>query len=228
MILLALEASSESCSVAVWINGKTASITKLIPQQHAQQILPMIQTLLTSHHLKISDCAAIAFGKGPGSFTGLRIAAGVAQGLAFAHQLPLIPISSLAALALAAQKQHPHAKYLVPVLDARMHEVYFGLYKNADASLITSRSDSLAPPQQACHILKEKIDGDWVGVGIGFSVYPNVFTNLPSPIAFMPEALPNAVEVVELAHEAFQQGNLIRSYDALPNYLRNNVAQKSQ
>jgi tRNA threonylcarbamoyladenosine biosynthesis protein TsaB len=200
-------------------------ISQLAPKQHTQLVLPMIQTLLERHQLKIANCSAIAFGEGPGSFTGLRIAAGVAQGLAFAQQLPLIPISTLAALALAAKIQHPQIDYFVPALDARMQEVYFGVYTFDNYRPVAIVPDSVATPIKARASIENAIPAAWVGIGQAYVVYPDLSKDL-KPMAIMSDAYPNAKEIALLAKEAFTEGHVVHSTEALPKYLRNDVAKK--
>ncbi|MCD6047169.1 MAG: tsaB [Gammaproteobacteria bacterium] len=225
MILLSLDTSTETCSAALWHNDQIDVISELAPKRHTHLILPMIQTLLEKHQLNIADCDAIAFGEGPGSFTGLRIAAGVAQGLAFAHTLPLIPVSTLAALALAAKIQQPQLDYFVPALDARMQEVYFAIYtfeKNRPLAIVP---DSLAAPAKARVSIAENTPAAWLGIGQAYAVYPDLSQGL-EPAALMLDAYPNAKEIALLAKEAFMEGHVVNSTEALPKYLRNDVAKK--
>ena len=104
MNLLALETSGQLCSVALWYQNKMYSRQEILQQRHTEYVLPMIEAMLQQTSCALSDLDAIAFGRGPGSFTGLRIAAGVAQGLALAHDLPVVPVSTLEAIALAAHR----------------------------------------------------------------------------------------------------------------------------
>ena len=127
-VILAIETSTPACSVALTIDGVLLEDFRLAPRQHNDLILPMVDQLLTQANIHLKDLDAIAFGKGPGSFTGLRIAAGVVQGLAYGADLPVIGISTLEAMALEAFQKY-HKDYWLAALDARMGEVYIGGYK---------------------------------------------------------------------------------------------------
>ena len=223
MHILALDTSTEACSVALWHDDQVDSLYELAPQQQSQLILPMIQTLLNHHHVDLQACTAIAFGEGPGSFTGLRIAAGVAQGLAFAHHLPLIPISTLAALAFAARQKYPDIPWIIPTIDARMQEIYFGLYDMANKPVIP---DSLATPSQAVTLLNEKVSSlPWGGIGSGFKAQAESLAAIHPAAQFLwPEALPTARDIALLAVKAYQAGQVVSTFEALPKYLRNEVA----
>jgi tRNA threonylcarbamoyladenosine biosynthesis protein TsaB len=131
MKLLALDTATEACSAAVWVDGTVLERYELAPRRHAALILPMIEAVLAEANLSPLQLDAIAFGRGPGAFTGVRIAVGIAQGIAFAADLPVIPISTLAALALGAAQETGYSR-IAAALDARMGEVYWGVYAVAD------------------------------------------------------------------------------------------------
>jgi hypothetical protein len=126
--LLALDTATEACSVALLHDGKVTSHYEVIPRLHAQKLLPMIKQLLADAGVALSAVDAIAFGRGPGAFTGVRIAIGVVQGLAFALERPVLPISNLAALAQGALREHG-VQQVAAAIDARMDEVYWGCYR---------------------------------------------------------------------------------------------------
>ncbi len=220
MPLLALETSTEACSVALMVDGYIDSRFAVIPQQHAQQILIMLDELLRANHLKVKDFEAIVFGEGPGSFTGLRIAAGVAQGLAFAHQLPLIPISSLACLAFEALSKFPQAQFFLPALDARMQEVYFALYQNSYQELETILPAVVMKPQQMLATLADYEFHNWVGVGNGWQAVSEAREFFSPPLALLPDALPQAEYLIPLGQRAFEQGRIVGVSAALPKYVR--------
>ncbi|CAG0910237.1 unnamed protein product, partial [Cyprideis torosa] len=123
-----LPASPDACSVALHLAGEIREDFRIIPRQHTQLLLPMVQQMLDDAALKVKDLDAIAFGRGPGSFAGIRIATGVAQGLAFAAELRLLPISTLAAMALAQHLENPEMP-VIAALDARMNEIYWAAYR---------------------------------------------------------------------------------------------------
>src|SRR5688500_11990575 len=145
-IILALDTSTEACSCALFINGVIAEDFEYCPRQHAQRILPMIHALMARHEVGFAQIDAIAFGRGPGSFTGLRIAAGVAQGIAFAADLPAIPVSTLAAIALDVHESLP-ATYVMSTLDARIDEIYWGLFRFEDGLPVLLDQEYLCKPE---------------------------------------------------------------------------------
>lgn len=126
--LLALDTATEACSVALLHDGKVTSHYEVIPRLHAQKLLPMIQQLLADAGTTLQAVDAIAFGRGPGAFTGVRIAIGVVQGLAFALERPVLPVSDLAVLAQRAYREHGVSQ-VAAAIDARMDEVYWGCYR---------------------------------------------------------------------------------------------------
>ena len=125
--LLALDTATECCSAALLHDGTVTARSEVIPRQHAQRLLPMIEELLGERQLRLQDVDALVFGRGPGAFTGVRIATGMVQGLAFAADKPVIAVSNLAALAQRAWREHG-AETVAAAIDARMDEVYWGLY----------------------------------------------------------------------------------------------------
>jgi tRNA threonylcarbamoyladenosine biosynthesis protein TsaB len=148
--ILALDSSTEACSCALWRDGVVTETFELLPRQHAQQLLPMIAALMQQQQLAFAELDAIAFGKGPGSFTGLRIAAGVVQGIAFAADLPVIPVSTLAAQALEFAERQPLTtgyQWILSCLDARIEEVYWGLYQVDASGVLLSGDEHLTAPE---------------------------------------------------------------------------------
>jgi len=131
MKILAVDTATQACSAALFIDGETTAEFRLAPREHTQLILPMVESLLQQAAIKIADLDALAFGRGPGSFTGVRIATGIVQGLAFAHNLPVLAISTLASIAQLAGDEHQHNNVLAGI-DARMGEIYWGCYQRAD------------------------------------------------------------------------------------------------
>jgi tRNA threonylcarbamoyladenosine biosynthesis protein TsaB len=144
--ILALDTSTEACSCALAIDGRVHESYVVAPQQHAALVLPAIAALLREHALTVDGLDAIAWGRGPGSFTGLRIAAGVTQGLAFAADLPVISVSTLASLALDAWLA-TQQKYVLACLDARIDEVYWGLFEICDGLPVAIGDEQLSKPE---------------------------------------------------------------------------------
>ena len=217
MKLLAIDTSTEACSAAMHIRGETISRYEFAPRKHAELILPMVDQLLAEAQIRLSDLDAIAFGRGPGAFTGVRIATGVAQGLAFSVGLPLIPVSSLATL---AQSVNGQAEYIASIIDARMEEVYYGLYRS---------NDIVALIGEECVISPEKIITgnctNCVGVGSGWARYADilqrVFTGHLN--GYNADHYPHARDMIPLAIRAFRNGDVKAPEEAAPVYLRNNV-----
>ncbi len=215
--LLALDTSTTFCSVALWLDGAILAEGVEAGQRHSEMILPMVDRLLMSAGLKLSQLDAIAFGEGPGSFTGLRIACGVAQGLAFGADLPVVGIGTLLALAEAAESNE-----VACCIDARMKEVYFAAYRRTDDAWTTIVAPSLHAPGD----LPALPEGEWVGAGNGFAVYaetiaPRLRTQVRS-IARV--TLPHAREIARLGVRQFAVSGGRPAEAALPVYIRDKVA----
>jgi len=212
--ILALETATSACSAALLINDLVIERFKIAPREHAQLILPMLQSLLAEAELKLSQLDAIAFGAGPGSFTGVRIAAGITQGSAFGADLPVVPVSSLRALAQTAS-----AKKVLAAFDARMHEIYWGIYQLDENNLMQPViEDSLASPDK----VQLPKDDNWTGVGDGWQTYENILKKrLATKLsAINAELYPRAREVAKLGVADYLQGKSVAADKALPVYLR--------
>jgi len=224
--LLAIDTSTEACSAALLIDDEIDTKFELAPQKHSQLILPMCEALLQENSITLQDLDAIAFAQGPGSFTGLRIAAGVTQGLAFGADLPVIGISTLEALAYEALCKHPDAS-IISAIDARMSEVYWAEYSlNNYNSIIAAGSEQVGKPDVVFSQSKREI----VTIGSGWKVYKEdfvAFVKTHNIIQSYPDALPSAKLIVQLAVKKWLNKELKKAEEALPVYLRNNVAKKS-
>ena len=193
---------------------------EVAPRKHTGLVLPMVDALLTEAGLRAGELDAIAFGRGPGAFTGVRIAVAVAQGLAFAHDLPVIPVSTLAALAQAAAGV---SKYAAPAFDARMGEVYWGLYKRDEQGLMRGLiPDSVGAPGAVA------VDaaGPWYGLGSGWRTYADELQGRFGArlLGVDDKALPSAEGVLTLARPAWLAGEALPVEEARPVYLRSRVA----
>jgi tRNA threonylcarbamoyladenosine biosynthesis protein TsaB len=208
--ILALDTSTEHCSVALWRDGDVDARHEHVGQRHSQRLLPMIDDLLDRHGL----------GVGPGSFTGLRIACGVTQGLAFGAGLPVVGIATLLALAEAAQ-----AARVVCCMDARMGEIYHAAYSRAGAGWAPASEPSVCAPQSAPSLP----EGDWTGCGSGFAAHGNVLRQLYGGrlSAIMPDLFPHAREIARLAAREFEAGRAVAAEQAVPLYVRDKVALKT-
>ena len=222
--ILAIDTVTEGCSAALMMDGAVSEQFEITPRGHTQRILPMVDQLLQSAGVVLSDLDAIAFDRGPGSFTGLRITAGVVQGLAYGSGLPVIPVSSLAALASAYARQTGERKIL-SAIDARMGEVYWGCYEVEDDTPQLLGEEAVLPPEA----LPTQV-GQWMGVGSGWKSYSEQMEERFSGqiSATDGEALPRAGEVARLALHHYQRGEIFPAQEAQPIYLRNQVVhQKS-
>ena len=210
MKFAAFETSTDWCSVALWLDGELHAIEERAGQRHGELALPMLETLLRGAHLRHSDLTAVAFGAGPGSFTGLRIACGLAQGLALARGLPVLGISSLEAMA-----EECGAPRVVACLDARMGEVYYSALERRGA-----RWAEVVPAQCVAPAAAPRPPGEgWVGCGNGFAAHGAMGLH---PV--YPEVHPGAVAVVRLAAPRLAAGEGVDAGKAAPHYLRDKIA----
>ena len=222
MQILAIDTSTEFLSLALWLNGHVLSRDIHAGQTHSQQILPTLRELLDEANIDLKALDGVAFGAGPGSFTGLRIACGVAQGLAFGANLPVAAVSTLQALA-----QQSGADKVIACLDARMGEIYHAAYKRQNNAWVEVSAPALFKPEEA-----PKVTGnDWVGVGTGWLVYPEVLqTVYGEQLRELPKpgnsSHPTATSIAELALPTFETGLARPAHEAAPIYIRNKVALK--
>jgi len=222
MNLLAIETATDACSAALWLNGAITLELAIVPKQHTQKILLMLDSLLAKADITFSQVDALAFGCGPGSFTGLRIAASVIQGLAVAKDLPVVPISTLNALALKAYRIAKTAQ-VFSCLDARMHEVYGGYYcLDETTKQMTLFSPEFVARPEAVNFPAEFT---WIGVGSGCKAHLELFQAKDHFIwqEEIGDIYPSADDVAMLAAYRFQQGEYVSAEQALPVYLRDKV-----
>jgi len=219
VIILALDASTEACSVAIWTDGAVVERFET-GAQHSGRILAMVDELLAETGFALTRFDAIAFGRGPGSFTGLRIGAGVAQGLAFGADIPVAPVSSLAALA-----QGVDAARVLAAFDARMNQVYSGAYaRNAQGIVELAGSESVT--NAADVPLPE--GNDWVGAGNGWDLHhAALLARLGERVtSWSKQVYPHARDVARLGAAIVQAGRAVPAEMALPVYVRDEVAVK--
>lgn len=220
MKILALDTSTELCSVALWQDGVALVREELAGQRHSELVLSMVQALLAEGGLSLTGLDGIAFGEGPGSFTGLRIGCGVAQGLAFGADLPVAGVCTLLALAEGLA-----AKRVIACLDARMGEVYHAVYEKHGGDWQTVSAPGLSLPQAA----PEVMGAGWSGCGNGFAAYADALrarygTQLEKVV---PDMLPHAAQIASLGAAQFQRGLGRDAAEAAPLYIRNKVALKT-
>ncbi len=224
MKLLAIETAAESCSAALLIDGEISLRSQLQPRKQSELIMPMLDELLLEAGLKPAQLNAIAFGCGPGSFTGVRIAAGVAQGVAYGADLPVVRVSTLAALAQGHYRISGY-KRVLPAFDARMQEVYWGCYEVQQSGLMQAQfPDEIAAADKVTLPQGES----WHGVGGGWESYGDqLFAVLGSVLETVtPDLHCSAHDVALLGAEGFKQGEAVAAEEALPQYLRDDVAKK--
>jgi tRNA threonylcarbamoyladenosine biosynthesis protein TsaB len=221
--LLALDTATEQCSAALWLDGLVAIREAQRGRGHAELILPMIDELLTQAGIALRSLDAIAFGRGPGAFTGVRLAVSLAQGLAWSVGLPLIPVSDLRAVAAGTLPSLPASTRALICMDARMHEVYWGCFEQHAHSICSVGHEAVAPPA-AVRLPAGWSGGDVLGAGSGFAAYGSELSlRVPGLRAVDASALPHAREVAALA-AADGLSAAIRAEDAAPVYLRDDVA----
>ena len=222
MKLLAIDTTTEACSVALYLEGVVVHTYQWAPQRHAELILPMCEQILSEAQVSLNDLDAIAFGRGPGSFTGVRIGAGIAQGIALAKDLPILPVSSLAALAQGMWRERG-ARHVIAAIDARMAQIYW-------AAFVVDDSDIAQP------VTEERVDAPetlsapsmapWAGAGSGWGSYADQLTavNLTHVDS---DRYPQAYDIAVLGANNFRLGLGIAPELGLPVYVRDDVAKKS-
>lgn len=217
--LLALDTSTEACSVALLHGGERWVRHEVVPRLHAQRVLPMVQAVLAEASLPLSSVEAIAFGRGPGAFTGVRIAAGVVQGLAFGLGCPVLPVSDLALLAQRAYREHGVAQ-VAAAIDARMDEVYWGTYRCEQGLMVLQGLEVVCPPEQVA-LPRSGGDECWFGAGTGWCYRDRCGVQVAECDAHL---LPHADDLLTLGLAAWQRGEGLAPEQAQPIYLRDNVA----
>jgi len=218
--LLALDTATEACSVAVLVGDAVLERYELAPRRHAALILPMIDAVLAEAGVAPTELDAIAFGRGPGAFTGVRVAVGIAQGIAFAADLPVAPVSTLAALALGAVRETGHIR-IATALDARMGEIYWSTYAGIGETVQPLSEERVCVPLAAT-----APPGDWFGVGSGWLTYAAILSKRLSVGGWLGERYPRAGDIARLAADPGGRDQWVPAERALPVYLRNEVASK--
>lgn len=233
MNILALDTATESCSAALLLDGRLLQREQRLERGHADAILPMVDALLGEGGIALSALDAIAFGRGPGAFTGVRLAASVTQGLAFGARLPVVPVSDLQALAQRSLDEDQAIGRVLVCTDARMREVYWACFERSNEGIATAYGEERVGPPSAV-----RPPGDWgvrgsaasrplpsghlAAVGSGFAAYPELCTELVLD-AVRADLLPRAAEIARLALPAVAAGRFIAPEQALPVYLRDDV-----
>jgi tRNA threonylcarbamoyladenosine biosynthesis protein TsaB len=222
MNILIIDTATEACSVALEVNQHVYKRFEICPQEHSQRILPMIDEVLKEAKVTLQDLDYLAFGRGPGSFTGVRIATGVLQGLALGTGHKVIGISTLAAMAQQAYAQN-QSEHVCAAIDARMLEVYFGQYQLKQGVMVLSGEEQVLSPDEGSLLLSSsKVI---TGVGTGWLAYPEL--NVTDKIDVLPDVLyPNAVFMLPIAKALIADGQAVTIDDIQPVYLRDKVTWK--
>jgi tRNA threonylcarbamoyladenosine biosynthesis protein TsaB len=214
MRVLAFDTSTEWCSVAVGDGAQWHARDERAGQAHSERLLPMVRAVLGDAGWSLADLDGIAFGAGPGSFTGVRIGCGVAQGLALGADLPVVPVPTLAAIAVASGRRR-----VLACLDARMREVYVAAYVSRQGAWV----EVAAPAVMAPAAVTLPGEGGWFGAGGGYAAYPDLGPRL-GLVAVDPSIRPVAPAIGQLALPHLAAGEGVPGAEVLPLYVRHRVA----
>ncbi len=221
--LLAIDTATEACSAALLAGSRVIARYMEAERGHAEQILPMVDALLAEARISLKQLDAIAFGRGPGGFTGVRLAASVAQGLAFGADVRVVPVSDLAAVAQRVLDERAETQAVLVCNDARMQEVYWAYYERDGAGLAQLHGkESVAPPDTV--ELPPNARSPVHGAGRGFRAYPQLGRRLQQLEAVHETLLPRAEEILRLAVTELKEGRTVPAEEAIPVYLRDQVA----
>lgn len=222
--ILALDTATENCSVALLVDDKVYVRSEVAPRDHTKKILPMVDEVLKEAGITLAELDALAFGRGPGSFTGVRISIGIAQGLAFGADLPLIGVSTLEAMAQGCYRKHG-ATHVATAIDARMSEVYWGRYvRQNDGSWLAQDAECVIAPSLLVSDMVADSD-TWYTAGTGWDAYEQLNT-LPLACKASDVLFPDAEDMVHIAKFELEKGNTVSAEEASPVYLRDTVTWK--
>lgn len=224
MKLLALDTATEACSAALYIDGEIRQNYQLAPREHTRLILAMVEGLLADAGVSIKQLDALAFGRGPGSFTGIRIATGAVQGMAYGADLPVVPVSTLASIAQSVHDDH-QVEFALTAIDARMDAVYWAEYRLEQGLMKLRGEETVISPEQVPLPAQQ----EWVGAGSGWAAYgQQLITRIQQPLhAIYTDYYPQSASIAKLAAHDYAQGQYVDAARAVPVYLRNNVAKKT-
>lgn len=223
--ILAVDTATENCSVALMVGNDVISRCEYAPREHTTKILPMVDTVLAEGGLKLNQLDALAFGRGPGSFTGVRIGIGIAQGLAFGADLPMLGVSTLAAMAQGSYRLH-QSEQVLAAIDARMGEIYWGQYQRQDdGDWLVVDNELVIRPEG----LVEQFSADngiWLTAGTGWESYAEPLAQLKVQMEKGAVLYPDSQDMVHLAKFALARGEAVDAEHASPVYLRDTVTWK--
>lgn len=228
MKLLAFETATEACSVALYLDGEVRERFEIAPRRHAELALPWAEALLADAGVARTDLDAIAISRGPGAFTGVRLAIALAQGIAMALDRPIVPVSTLKVVAASlvlpyATEPAGSKQRILAAIDARMGEVYAGAFMRDGADLVALSDETVGTPDAV--ILPDE-DGRWHGAGTGFAALDGALQARLQPHLASVDAqvLPHASDLAQLASLAYARGETVAPERVEPAYLRDNVA----
>lgn len=226
MRILAIDTATEACSAALWNTGEICAHFELCPREHTQRILPVVQDILSQSGATLAELDALAFGRGPGSFTGVRIGIGIAQGLALGAELPMIGVSTLATMAQGAFRKSGATRVLAAI-DARMGEVYWAEYVRDEQGIWHGEESEAVLKPEAVKERLMQLSGEWVTVGTGWPAWPELAADATHLTMTDGEVLlPAAEDMLPIAVYLLEQGKTVAVEQAEPKYLRNEVAWK--
>ncbi len=218
--IVALDTSTEACSVALQCGDNAIYRYKVEPRIHAKALLPMLNECLAEAGIKPRQLDGIAFSRGPGAFTGVRIATAAAQAIALGADIPVAPVSTLAAIAVRCYRETGNEKSAVAI-DARMGEVYWGAYVAAGNIPQLQGSERVCSPN-----LVDKLDNSWCAAGTGWQTYGQELSASSAAIVQVGvDPFPHALDVLSIGKALLERGDGVTAENALPVYLRDNVAQ---
>ncbi|MBA7934479.1 tRNA (adenosine(37)-N6)-threonylcarbamoyltransferase complex dimerization subunit type 1 TsaB [Klebsiella sp. RHBSTW-00215] len=225
MRILAIDTATEACSAALWNDGTLSAHFEICPREHTQRILPLVQDVLNESGIMLTELDALAFGRGPGSFTGVRIGIGIAQGLALGAELPMIGVSTLATMAQGAWRKTGATRVLAAI-DARMGEVYWAEYQRDEQGVWHGEeSEAVLKPEGVSERLQQ-LEGQWATVGTGWQAWPDMANDSGLTLTDGEIQLPEAQDMLPLACHLLTVGKTVAVEHAEPVYLRNEVAWK--
>lgn len=222
--IIAIDASTEACSVALNFNGQLYSEFELCPQSHSVVLLPMVDRILNEANCQLSDLDGLAFGRGPGSFTGVRIGVGVAQGLAFAADLPVVGVSTLQTMAQHAYEKNQKTE-VISAIDARMAEVYAGYFRLQNKVMMPVCEETVLPPESLAEYLSPHTTQAY-GVGSGWDAYHTSLSALKNNEGSPDILYPHAEAMLIIAELEFKAGRSVDAEHAQPVYVRDTVSWK--
>ena len=226
MKLLALDTSSDACSVALQLDNTISETHVVEPKQHTRLLIPMIRDLLRDAGVQLQDLDTIILGNGPGSFIGMRIAASVAQGLAFGSGLKIVPVSSMAAVAAEVMETYSAAEVIV-AQDARMNEAYLGIYRDDGDGIPNAVTDEVLQPIEKIDVLATANASELFAAGQAWEKYPALLELNRAAIAELVDVrYPKARYLLGLGMRAWQAGEAIAPENLAPAYIRSKVAEK--